>query len=151
MSELAAAQQRAALIEGVLEQAQLELPRARTKGQKLQALLRASDGMQAVRCKLVQHVAPGISGGEALAADHAVMQRAAALLNQLAHQHGLLDELQQALHAAAGEGAWGSGLDGAPLEKLTCANIDVASHSVCRGPARLACRRCRLAAYCSKE
>lgn len=49
------------------------------------------------------------------------------------------------------ERQWGSGIDGAPLERVKCANIGVASHSVCSKPAGLVCSRCRLVVYCSKE
>lgn len=72
----------------------------------------------------------------------------------LACTHGIEDAFHSALeerHGRQMEGVWGSGLEGAPLEALSCGNIDAASQRVCTGEAKYVCSRCHLVAYCSQQ
>lgn len=108
--------------------------------------------LAALSCAWHLQPAPGTGSGRELVARHQQMQRATGTLLALAARHGVLTDLQQALtdqKQAGLEKKWGSGLEGAPPQQLTCANVGPASNHICTGPANYVCGRCHLVAYCS--
>ncbi len=118
-----------------------------TDEEKVAVFLEAMDRVEAARGNPLLHVAAGIAGGGAMAADTALMQASAEMLLSLARKHGVEDAWHAALMQHRGPGSeldgaagdWGSGVGGAPLETLTCANIDVRRKHVCTGPASFVC------------
>lgn len=72
----------------------------------------------------------------------------------LPHRFGVTEAFHKALeeqHFANLAQRWGSGIDGAPLARLTCANVDVHARRTCTGAAAFVCSGCRLVAYCSRD
>ena len=129
------------------------LDEARTKEDKVAALLNASAYLSELRGRPVLQLESGRGHGGAAADDEAAMRWASDQLLRLARQHGVAQEVHDAMLARRHGGGltWGSGLEGAPLAALACANVDVAAGRACAGEPRHVCPRCRLVAYCSTE
>lgn len=121
------------------------LARASTDAQKVEALMNALDRLQEARDNTALHVTAGAAGGEVLTADSALLDAHLDMLDRLARKYGVEDCWREALQQqhdarlASKAGVWGSGIDGAPLERLTCANIRVHPQHVCTGPASFVC------------
>ena len=139
-----------------LEQAERELRRASDTVSKVTALLAALGQIQEAQQGTVHYVSPTGAGpaAAALAADHLAMQWATAQIFQLAMENGVEDEFKETMEARHMQKLaqrWGSGIDGAPLAALSCANIDVATQHVCSSEAKHTCSNCRLVVYCSPQ
>lgn len=125
---------------------------AATKEAKVEALMSAIGSLNALRQPVLQLESGKGDGGVADA--EAFASTATDQLFSLARQHGVEQELNDAVALQAqlrGAFSWGSGLEGAPLAALTCANVDASTMRCCSNAARLACPRCHLVAYCSPE
>ena len=138
------------------EQQTLRLVEARlasapTQEAKVEALLSACDALDALSERGLLQLEGGRGSGGMVADREAAMRRRSDQLSSLARQHGVEQEFAEALQARYPAFTWGSGLEGAPLAALTCANVDAAAGRACAGAARHVCPRCRLVAYCSPE
>lgn len=128
-----------------------ELGAAATSEAKVAALLEVGDSFDQMRGRPYLQLQSGPGSGGAVAAEEAAMRWFSDALTSLARRHGVYEQFSQEIIARRGETGLGSGLEGAPLDALTCANVDAGARRWCSRPATLACSACRLVAYCGAD
>ena len=139
-------------VRGLLRSADVALRAAASREEQEAVFARAYSSLEELFPSTgVGYISPqGGASGSGAAQRHHALTAASSGLAQLADQHRCTAAYKAALLERAGRRPeqWGSGPEDALLERLSCANIDVASRHICGRAGVLFCGRCGLVAYC---